>query len=60
MNSSDRVLRRISVAKGEEVVEGLRTLHNEELHKLNASPNINKVMESRRVRWVEYVVLMKR
>jgi len=36
----NRVLRRISGPKGEEVVGGWRRLHNDELHNLYASPNI--------------------
>jgi hypothetical protein len=33
-----------------------RRLHNEELHNLYASPNIIRVIESRRVRWAGHVV----
>jgi hypothetical protein len=34
---------------------GWRKLHNEELHNLFSSPNIIRIIQSRRVRWVGYV-----
>jgi hypothetical protein len=37
------------------VVGGWRRLHNEELHNLYASPNVTRVMKSRRMRWMEHV-----
>jgi hypothetical protein len=40
-------LRRIIGPKREEVVEGWRRLHNEELHNLYASPNVIKVTKLR-------------
>jgi hypothetical protein len=43
--------------KREEVAGGWRRLHNEELHKLYASPNIIRVIQSRRVRWAGYVAM---
>jgi hypothetical protein len=45
-----RVLRRIFGPKRGEVSGGWRRLHNEELHNLYASPNIIRVMKSRRMR----------
>jgi hypothetical protein len=45
----NRVLRRICGPKREEVSGGWRIFHNEELHNLYASPNIIKVIKSRRV-----------
>jgi hypothetical protein len=45
--SENRVLRRISGPKREEVAGVWRRLHNEELHNLYASPNIIRVMKSR-------------
>jgi hypothetical protein len=36
-----------------------RKLHNDELHKLYSSPNILKVIKSRRLRWAGYVARMK-
>jgi hypothetical protein len=44
----NRVLRRIFRHKREEVAGGWRRLRNEELHHLHASPNIIRVMKSRR------------
>jgi hypothetical protein len=43
----NRVLRRIFGHRREEVAGGWRTLHNEELHNLYASPNIVRVMKPR-------------
>jgi len=41
------------------VARGWRRLHNEELHKLYASPNINSVMKSR-MRWDGHVARIRR
>jgi hypothetical protein len=54
----NRVLRRIFGPKREEVAGGWRRLHNEELHNLYPSPNILKVIKSRRMRWTEHVARM--
>jgi hypothetical protein len=42
------VLRRIFEPKREDMPGGCRRLHNEELYKFYASPNIIRVMKSRR------------
>jgi hypothetical protein len=53
------VLRRIFRPKMEE--DGSwRKLHNDELHDLNSSPNIVKVIKSRRMRWAGHVARMGR
>jgi hypothetical protein len=45
--SENRVLRRIFGPKREEVAEGLKRLHNEELHNLYVSPTFIRVIKSR-------------
>jgi hypothetical protein len=39
----------------EEVLRNWRKLHNEELHDFYSSPNIVKVIKTRRMRWVGHV-----
>jgi hypothetical protein len=46
----NRVLRRISVPKREEVVGGWGRMHNENINNLNASPDIIMVIKSRSIR----------
>jgi hypothetical protein len=48
----NRVLRRIFGPKKEEVAGGCRRLHDVELCNLYTSPNITRVIKSRRMRWV--------
>jgi hypothetical protein len=54
----NRVLRGIFGPKRDEVAGEWRKLHNEELHDLYSSPNIVRVIKSRRMRWMGHVVLM--
>jgi hypothetical protein len=54
------VLRRISGSKKGEVIGAWRKLHEEELHNLYCSPNIIRMIESRRMRWAGHVACMGR
>jgi hypothetical protein len=53
----NRVLRRIFGPKREED-RSWRKLHNDELHRLYSSPNIVRVIKSRRMRWAGHVTRM--
>jgi hypothetical protein len=53
----NRVLRRIFGPKREEDGSWIK-LHNDELHSLYSSPNIVRVIKSRRMRWAGHVARM--
>jgi hypothetical protein len=52
------VLRRIYGPKRDEVTGEWRRLHNEELNDLYSSPNIIRVIKSRRMKWAGHVAHM--
>jgi len=52
------VLRRIFGPRRDEVTGEWRRLHNEELNDLYCSPNIVRVIKSRRMRWAGHVARM--
>jgi hypothetical protein len=54
----NRVLRRMYGAKRDEVTGGWRKVHNEELNDLYCSPNIVRVIKSRKMRWAGHVARM--
>jgi len=53
-----RVLRRIFGPKRDEVTGEWRKLHNEKLNDLYWSPNIVRVIKSRRIRWAGHLTRM--
>jgi hypothetical protein len=54
----NRVLRRIFGPKRDEVTGEWRRLYKKELYALYSSPNIIRVMKSRKLRWAEHVARM--
>jgi hypothetical protein len=54
----NRVLRRIFGPKKDEVTGEWRRLHSKELYALYSSPNIIRVIKSRRLRWAGHVARM--
>jgi hypothetical protein len=58
--SENKVLRRIFGPKRDEVTGEWRRLHNKELYAVYSSPNIIRVMKSRRLRWAGHVARMGR
>ena len=54
----NRVLRRIFGPKLDEITKERRKLYNEELNDLYTSPNIVRVIKSRRMRWAGHVARM--
>jgi hypothetical protein len=55
----NRVLRRISGPKKDEVTFGWRKVHNEELHNLYSSPSIIRMTTSRMMSWAGHVTRMR-
>jgi hypothetical protein len=54
----NRVLRKIFGPKRDDVTGDWRKLHNEELHNLYTSPNIIRVIKSRKMRWAGHIARM--
>ena len=54
----NRVLRRIFGPKKDELLFEWRKLHNEELNDQYSSPNIFRVIKSRRMKWAGHVARM--
>ena len=54
----NRILSRIFGPKRDTILER-RRLHNEELHSLYRSPDIARVIKSRRLRWAGHVARME-
>jgi hypothetical protein len=54
----NRVLRRIFGPRRDDVTGDCRELHNEELHNLYSSPDIIRMIKSRRMRWAGHVARM--
>jgi hypothetical protein len=54
----NRVLRRIFGPKSDDVTGDWRKLHNEVFHNLYSSPNIIRMIKSRRMRWTRHVARM--
>jgi hypothetical protein len=52
------VLRKIFGPKRDEVRGDWEKLHNEEIHNLYSSPNIIRMIKSRRMRWAGHVARM--
>ena len=55
----NRVLKIIFGAKKDEVTGEWRKLHNEELNDRYSSPDIIRMIKSRRVRWAGHVICME-
>jgi hypothetical protein len=55
----NRVLRRIFGPKRDDVTGDWRKLQNEELRNLYSSPNIIRMINSRRMRWTGHVARME-
>jgi hypothetical protein len=56
----NRVFRRKFGSKRDDVTKEWRKLHNEELDYLYCSPNIVRVIKSRKMRWAGHVVRVGR
>jgi hypothetical protein len=55
----NRVLRRISGPKWDEIIGGLRNLHNDEFHNFYPSANITTMIKWGGFRWIVYTYIMQ-
>jgi hypothetical protein len=55
-----RVLRRLDGSKRKEMVGDWRKFHNEELRNSKSSPNIIRVVKSRRMRWSGHIAHVRK
>jgi hypothetical protein len=51
----NRLMRRIFGPQRDEMMGDWRKLHNNELHNLYSSPNLTRMIKSRRMRWAGHV-----
>jgi len=56
----NKILRKIYGPKRDEMTGEWRRLHNDELYGLYDSPNVVKIMKSRRLRWADHVSRMEK
>jgi hypothetical protein len=54
----NRVLRRVFGPKRDEVTGECRKLHNEKVYAVHSSPNVIRMIKSRRMRWAGHVAHM--
>jgi hypothetical protein len=54
----DRILKRLFVPKGDEIIGGWKKLHIGELHNLYFSPDIDRMIKSRRMRCAGHLARM--
>jgi hypothetical protein len=52
----NRLLRRISAPKRDEIIWGWGKLRNEELHNLYSSPSIIRMIRTSRARWAGHII----
>jgi hypothetical protein len=55
----NKLLRRISGLNRDDIIEGSKKLHNEELHNLHSSSNIIRMIRSRRMRLARHIACMR-